>query len=238
MRRVFVAMIVLATFVACSNDDSNTAIKGVSHIEDFEDGDAVENGYAYGYESDNLEFEYFVDEQYGYWGGFAHSRIFDTEDGSYANQYSVYNDKAASGDSYLIYYYDSYNEPCDIVCRINANYHFTSVRLNLTTYVHSSITVEESNDFARAFTDGDYLKVVFMEMLDADTEGESVECYVVDYRDGKHFMATDWTEFDLSALSGPMWGVRLYIETTDVGEWGANTPLYIALDDLSYTVDM
>ena len=171
MRRVFIAMIVFATFVACSNDDSNTAIKGVACVVDFEQGNAEAGGYVYGYESDNLQFEYFVNEEYGYWGGFAHSRIFDTENGSYANQYSVYNDKAASGDSYLIYYYDSYNEPCDIVCRANANYHFTSVRLNLTTYVHSSITVEESNDFARAFTDGDYLKVVFMEMLDAETEG-------------------------------------------------------------------
>ena len=42
---------------------------------------------------------------------------------------------------------------------------------------------------------------------------------------------------DISALKGNLWGVRIRIETTDVGEWGANTPLYICLDDLIYTYE-
>lgn len=237
MKRFCLLIAMTGMLVACSEDDPATEVKGVACVEDFEQGNAEAGGYAYGYASDNLQFEYFVNEEYGYWGGFAHSRLFNTEDGSYANQYSVYNDAAASGDGYLVYYYDSYNEPCDIVCLSGANYSFASVRLNLTTYVHSSITVEESNDFARVFTDGDYLKVVFTELLAADAEGDSVECYVVDYRDGKQFMATQWEEFDLSGLEGQLWGLRVRIETTDMGEWGANTPLYIAIDELSYTIE-
>ena len=61
-----------------------------------------------------------------------------------------------------------------------------------------------------------------------------VECYVVDFRDGKREMATDWNEYLLTNLGEGYNRVRVTIETTDVGEWGANTPLYIAMDDLTY----
>ncbi|MBQ2143147.1 MAG: DUF4465 domain-containing protein, partial [Alistipes sp.] len=97
----------------------------------------------------------------------------------------------------------------------------------------ASITNETINDFARAFTDGDYLKVVFTAMKGNEITGVD-ECYVVDFRDGKRIMATDWTEYSLVNLGSGYDRVRLTIETSDVGEWGANTPLYIALDDLVY----
>jgi hypothetical protein len=49
-------------------------------------------------------------------------------------------------------------------------------------------------------------------------------------------MTTEWTEFSLLGLGDNYNRVRVTIETSDVGEWGANTPLYIALDNLSYNV--
>lgn len=189
--------------------------------------------YTYGYESDDLKFEYFFNEEYAYWGGFAQSNIKDDEaaNGVFANQYAVFNDEAATGDSFLLYYYDSYNEPCDIV--LNRELSLSDVKLNLTTYTYASVTNEDINDFARAFTDEDYLKVVFTGMSGEETTGV-VECYVVDYRDGKREMSTDWNQFSLTNLGEGYDRVRVTIETTDVGEWGANTPLYIAMDDISY----
>ena len=62
--------------------------------------------------------------------------------------------------------------------------------------------------------------------------GESVECYVVDYRNGMRFVADNWQKFPLNLPAANR--IRVTIETTDVGEWGANTPLYICLDDLEY----
>ena len=47
-------------------------------------------------------------------------------------------------------------------------------------------------------------------------------------------MATSWNEYSLSSLGTGYDRVRVTIETTDVGEWGANTPLYIAMDNLTY----
>ena len=215
--------------VACEPDSVD--VKPVSEVEKFENVISAE--YAFGYDNDTFEFEYFYNEEYAYWGGFAQSKVKDTDpaNGLFANQYAVYNSAAASGDSFMLYYYDAYNEPCDI--HLKRDVVLESVKLNLTTYTYASITNENINTFARAFEDGDYLKVIFTGMKSGQVTGV-VECYVVDFRDGKREMATDWNEYLLTNLGEGYNRVRVTIETTDVGEWGANTPLYIALDNLTY----
>lgn len=225
-----VFLFALVAFVACDNEWVND-VKPRVYVESFEvefDGD-----YRYGYETDNFKFAHFYNEEFGYWGGFALTKQFDADsaNGLYENQFAVYNTKAAHGDGALLYYYDSYNEPCDII--LKGDHTLVSVRLNLTTYTYASITNEDINTFARVFTDGDYLKAVFTS-YNGDKEVGKVECYVVDYRDGKRLMATRWDIFDLSSLGKDYDRVSLKIETTDTGEWGANTPLYIALDELSF----
>ena len=228
MRKLLFAMALLG-MVACGLEIVDK--KPVTEVENFDVAMTQES--TYGFENEVFEFEYFYNEEYAYWGGFALSNVKDADpaNGLFANQYAVFNDHAASGDNFLIYYYDSYNEPCDIV--LKKAVHLSDVKLNLTTYTYASITDEAINDFARAFTDGDYLKVVFTGMKGNTITGVD-ECYVVDYRDGKRIMATDWTEYSLVNLGSDYDRVRVTIETTDVGEWGANTPLYIALDDLVY----
>ena len=218
--------------VACEREAAD--VQSVPTVEKFDT--EMTSDYSYGYENDYLEFEYFYNEEYAYWGGFAQSRVKDADaaNGLFANQYAVYNEAAASGESFLIYYYDSYNEPCDIVVK-QQGVSLRDVMLNLTTYTYASITNEAINDFARVFVDGDYLKVVFTGMRGNEATGV-VECYVVDYRDGKRATTTEWTTFSLANLGEGYDRVSVTIETTDVGEWGANTPLYIAMDNLSYSV--
>ena len=221
--------VALLGMVACGHEIVDK--KPVTEVENFDVAMTQES--TYGFENEVFEFEYFYNEEYAYWGGFALSNVKDADpaNGLFANQYAVFNDAAASGDNFLIYYYDSFNEPCDIV--LKKPVHLSDVKLNLTTYTYASITNEAINDFARAFTDGDYLKVVFTGMKGNEVTGFD-ECYVVDFRDGKREMATDWREYSLVNLGRDYDRVRVTIETTDVGEWGANTPLYIALDDLTY----
>ena len=228
MKKLFILMLALGA-MACESGDATITSNTVTESFDR----AIDGDYAYGYATEDMIFEYFYNEEYGYWGGFAQSKMFDTDlkNGIYDNQYSAYNAKAASGNSFLLYYYDSFNEPCDIVCMTSLE--LRSVKLNLSTYTYASITDEDINAFARAFTDGDYLKVVFTPLAADETPvGDNVECYVVDYRDGKRFVADNWQEYKLNLPASAR--IRVTIETTDVGEWGANTPLYICLDDLKY----
>lgn len=227
---LFCALVCVALY-GCKKSSTTFVDDVEPNVESFET--QFEGDYHYGYETDNLTFEHFYNEEFGYWGGFALTRKFDTDaaNGLFENQYAVYNASASEGDGALIYYYDSYNEPCDIVLKDATM--LTSVRLNLTTYTYASITDEDINSYARTFADGDYLKVVFTAMS-ADETLDSAECYVVDYRDGKRFVATNWDIYDLRSLGKGYDAVRVTIETTDVGEYGANTPLYIALDELNF----
>lgn len=232
MKKLFILMLALGA-MACENGDKPVP-SATTVTESFER--AFEGDYCLGYGNEDMLFEYFNNEEYGYWGGFALSKKCDTDpaNGLYENQYSLYNTHAASGECFLLYYYDSYNEPCDIVCMTELE--VKSIKLNLTTYTYASITNEDINSFARAFGDGDYLKVVFTPYSNIDTPaGASVECYVVDYRDGKRFVADNWQKFELNLPAANR--IRVTIETTDVGEWGANTPLYICMDDLTYKIN-
>ena len=222
----------MLSFVACENTDTPD-VNPKSSIESFESLYAVE--YLYGYASDVVECEYFYNEEYQYWGGFAVSKCFETDaaKGVFENQYSAFNTKAADGAWFLLYYYDSYSEPCDLIFKKSVM--LNSVKLNLTTYTYASITDEDINTFARKFDDGDYLKVIFTPLDSSEAPvGEGVECYVVDYRDGKRFVADDWQTFPLGFVADG--NVRVTIETSDVGEYGANTPLYICLDSLEYNL--
>lgn len=222
---------------ACSLEKlDNEATQKITIIESFED-DTLESGaHRFGITSDFMECEYIYDETYGSWAGFAYSKCFDMEDSSYDNQYSVYNNGAASGNSFAAYYYDSYNDPTDIRFRYHGNYVLNSICLNLSTITYKTVT--EGNAFARAFDEGDYLKVSFIALNGNYEEGESLDFYAVDYRNGKRFIADNWSHIDLSSLNGALWGLRIRIETTDIGEWGANTPLYICLDDFTYSVTL
>ena len=222
----------MLSFVACENTDTPD-VNPKSSIESFESLYAVE--YLYGYSSDVVECEYFYNEEYQYWGGFAVSKCFETDaaKGVFENQYSAFNTKAADGAWFLLYYYDSYSEPCDLIFKKSVM--LNSVKLNLTTYTYASITDEDINTFARKFEEGDYLKVVFTPLDSSEAPvGEGVECYVVDYRHGKRFVADDWQTFPLGFVADG--NVRVTIETSDVGEYGANTPLYICLDSLEYNL--
>ena len=233
MKKIVVLLAVL-TFVACGKEWVDD-VKPRLYVESFEQ--PIDVDFQYGYESDHFRFEHFYNEEFGYWGGFAWTKMFDADatHGLYENQFAVYNEMASHGGGALVYYYDSYNEPCDIVFKSEESVvRLSSVKLNLTTYTYASITDEDINDYARVFAEGDYLKVVFYG-VDAfgRTVGEGAECYVVDYRDGKRFVADNWQEFYLPGILSNR--VRVTIETSDVGEWGANTPLYICMDDLTYT---
>lgn len=222
----------MLSFVACENTDTPD-VNPKSSIESFESLYSVE--YLYGYSSDVVECEYFYNEEYQYWGGFAVSKCFETDaaKGVFENQYSAFNTKAADGAWFLLYYYDSYSEPCDLIFKKSVM--LNSVKLNLTTYTYASITDEDINTFARKFDDGDYLKVIFTPLDSSEAPvGEGVECYVVDYRDGKRFIADDWQTFPLGFVADG--NVRVTIETSDVGEYGANTPLYICIDSLEYNL--
>ena len=91
-------------------------------------------------------------------------------------------------------------------------------------------SVENGDDYAKKFADGDYLKVT----VTADN-GKSVDFYPADYRTGVT-VVKDWKWLDLSSL-GRVKVLTFTFDGTDKGSWGLNTPSYVCIDDLTYEVE-
>ena len=69
-----------------------------------------------------------------------------------------------------------------------------------------------------------------------DEQGEStgtVEFYLADYRDGKADAVSEWTWVDLTSLGPNVSRLEFQLESTDVGDFGMNTPAYFAIDNLT-----
>lgn len=96
--------------------------------------------------------------------------------------------------------------------------------------------VLNGDSFARKFEKGDYfaLHVYGVGKDQKLTSANPVTHYFVDFRNGVNTINTDWSKMDLSSL-GEVKYLLFFLETTDVGQWGANTALYFTMDKL--TVD-
>jgi hypothetical protein len=89
--------------------------------------------------------------------------------------------------------------------------------------------------YARKFTKGDYCTLT---AHGVNAEGEdcgTVVYYMADYRDEdstKWILNSNWDWMDLSEL-GAVKSIYFTMETTDVGDFGANTTFYFGLDQIT-----
>lgn len=87
----------------------------------------------------------------------------------------------------------------------------------------------------------DWFKLTFTGYTGTSRTGTitgQVEFYLADYRSSDRsidYIIQDWTTVDLTAL-GEARSIGLGFSSTDNGQWGMNTPSYVALDDLVVTV--
>lgn len=172
------------------------------------------------------------------WYGIAVSRCYDTETPGYTNEFSVACGKAASGNNFGLGFYSAYDGESSCSFQfVNAQEHVvSSIKLCLPTYVY--LAIKDGNDgfgACRKFGEGDWYKAIFTAR---NAKGEIVgskDVYLADYRDGKSFLMDTWQEVDFSDL-GPLNQLSITMESTDIGEFGQNTPTYICLDDIDIIV--
>ena len=174
---------------------------------------------------------YSYDEQYQYesWSGFALSTVSNATLNSYVNQYAAI---APFSRAYAVAYHDAWNPPPSIL--FDQPVSPRSLLLNNTTYAALTIRDGDAYGFSQPFSDGDY----FLLTLSArDLDGNlvaSTNHFLADYRSGKSFVQTNWTPLDLSWMPPTVASLVATLETTDLGAWGPNTPMYFALADFAY----
>ena len=212
--------------------DADTCYIGIDGAGEFNSG-GVTFGNSYQY-VENGPDSYFT------WGGFAYSNKTDNTTAGHGNQFSAYPGIGANASDIYAIYYNS-----DTLFFPGTSADLVSVELTNTTYAYLSM---KHGDFAAKIfgsvnnaagdpdgTNGEDYFFVRIYGHDAnDLLTDSVDFYLADYR-----VATDqkmidvWTNVDLSALTGVSY-LTFGFHSSDVGNWGINTPTYFAMDNLVY----
>lgn len=227
---------------------------GYSGVQFTQGSEEVENGV-------NLEFGINPNGgTYNYWNGGIvlsewnyRSDIEGSTEGwwyTYSNQCSVYNtlstdganEGAGAGNSNrfaVINGYSDANNDNSASFNFSASkeYLVESIEICPTSYVYGTIT--KGNSFGnnpglslREVTG--WFKVTATGYTAAGVKTGTVEKYICDYRNPQNEIdiATTWQTWDLSAL-GRVNKVVFNFEGSDSGQWGLNTPAYLAIDDIT-----
>jgi hypothetical protein len=173
------------------------------------------------------------------WGGgccqndWVYSNRTDTTTPGHANQFSSYaGGGALSSSNYAIALLGAPTVSFGGPVAVSGAY-FTN-----TTY--AALSMLEGDDYGKKFggasgNDADWFKLTIEGRDAGNALTGSVDFYLADYRfadNSLDYIVKDWTYVDLSSL-GTVSSLSFSLASSDVGQWGINTPAYFAMDSLA-----
>lgn len=226
---VFALLAVTAlAFVACDEEDGDTVI-----TVDFEDVTLNSDGLNFNDSTSGSiasgDLTVSCTWSWGYCYGFVISNQTDTTDADYTNAYScIAQSGAGNSDNYAVfcaYYGDSikFNSPVDM----------KSVELCNTAYAYDCL--KNGNAYSTAFSteSSDYFYVTLTLYNESGSSIGSEDFYLADFTDGNSTIVTDWSKLDLSTYTDVAY-IKFSFTSTDMGDWGINTPTYFCIDNIAY----
>jgi hypothetical protein len=214
------------------NGDPGGLTPGQSH-----DGSFVSSGAKF----NNL---FATDAQFGFsiWNGWSYSNKTDTTTPGFANQYSAFAGGGSGGSAkYGVAFFAA--QPPTIELPVGGS----PVSIDITNTTYAALSMLTGDAFAKKFGDDratqgivetsfpDFFKLTIGGVNSVGQPvGSPIDVYLADYRfasDSEDFVLDTWRTVDLSPLAGAS-KLTFAMETSDVGRFGANTPLYFAADNL------
>jgi len=193
---------------------------------------------ASGFETYGLFFPTYYNAEFSYFdGGFGYSNVTDSITSGYGN---LFASKAGSGannsEKYAVAYGSGYIKPSVINGWPISNMTFY---INNGTYAYNSM--RDGDAFAKKFggetgNDPDYFYVTFKGFINGNQKSSTIQHYLADFRfqdNSLDFIQRDWVEIDLSAL-GDADSVTFEFSSSDIGDFGINTPLQFCLDNITF----
>lgn len=226
------------TFASCNKDNDGP---DTSTTVTFESAVLPDAGYFdnTSYTEQGVTFNNVYDVQGQYMSaGFAVSKLHDKVTAGFNNKFSVYGDGGAAGSTnFAVCYYADYTTITtgvnDAYFSFGAGVEKKMLSVAVCNGTYAFLSVREGDNFAKEFADGDWFKVTFTGYNAAGTKTNAVDYYLADYRNGKNFVCSAWTNVDLSGL-GTVNKVVVSMSSSDSGEWGMNTPSFVCLDNLKF----
>ncbi|RFC54295.1 T9SS type A sorting domain-containing protein [Brumimicrobium aurantiacum] len=195
-----------------------------------------------GFTSGGVTFENEYNTAWGSWNGFSYSNITDNTTTGYGNQYSAIPGSGAdNSEIYAVYHSGDTMHFPDSHARIS------SIDITNTTYAYYSM--KDGDAFAKEFgspndasgaddgTNGeDFFNIVIYNHDATGAKTDSITFYLADFRfsdDNDDYIIDTWTPVDLTAFTDINY-LTFSFNSSDVGEFGLNTPTYFALDNIKY----
>lgn len=237
------AMAAIVTF------EDRTLFTGNSGTDDgqpggqYFNGDSGQGSNTNGWISGNTLFSNSYSTDFGgFWSGWAYSNVINSVSSGFTNQYasaagggSNAMGGVSAGENYAIGYQAGsyFNLPAGMAP--------ASVDVTNSTYARNSM--RDGDAFAKNFggatgNDMDRFSVSFIGHDGLNASGSviaAVEVALADFTfadNTQDFILSDWTNIDLTSLTGSR-SVSLQFASTDVGQFGINTPTFVAIDNLS-----
>ena len=170
----------------------------------------------------------------GFWlGGWAISTMRDDTTATFENLYSA---KIASGFASTTYAVGQQNAVIHLEGD-NMGKVVDGLYLTNTTYAHD--VIRDGNMFSKKFggengNDPDFFRLDIQKFYQGELSTEIIEFYLADYRfeaDSLDYIVNDWQWVDLSNL-GNVDSLLFTLVSTDIGDFGINTPLFFGADNL------
>lgn len=184
-----------------------------------------------------LQNEY--NANYDSWSGWAISADTDTTTPGFGNQYSA---MAGAGFENSTTYAVSYAFGENIIGVVDgAGVDETTVLgMYVTNNAYAYYSMLDGDAYAKKFggitgEDPDFYSIIFKKYLDGVLSTDSVEFFLADFRaanSDEDYILKDWTWVDLSSL-GLLDSLSIVMNSSDVGSFGINTPLYFCVDNIT-----
>ena len=187
-----------------------------------------------GFSSGGFWFPNNYNADWGSWSGFSISNMKDTLTAGYENQFSSVAGSGVNGSGNYSVAYDTGKLRMEFDSSIEVKGFF------VTNSTYAYLAMRDGSDWTKTFggtegTDPDYFKLM---VWGTDQDGhisDTVEFFLADFRyedNENDFILKEWEWLDLTSL-GLVTTLNFALESSDVGEYGMNTPAYFCLDDFT-----
>lgn len=196
-----------------------------------------------GFTSGSAFYNNSYNSTYGSWSGFAYSNRTNTAALGLNATYVAATGGGMTalgatevGATYVVGYYSEYDDKtlgantCIIDVDLAANERIDSIYVTNIQYTVNDIL--NGSSFSRAFTDGDYLRLIITGYTADGASTGAVDVYLVDFTTAFHEIMEDWMEVDLSLLGDDTTTLGFSMISSDTSYGYMNTPSYFAIGGL------
>ncbi len=186
-----------------------------------------------GFSSGGAHFGNNYNADWASWDGFSYSNLTDTATPGIAAQYNAITGSGQGGSANYAVGYVGWISPPTVTLEEPG---FVD-GLYVTNNNYAYYSMRNGDAFAKKFggesgSDPDFFMLTITGKDAGGTVTGTVDFYLADYRfedNGEDYIVDTWQYVDLTSL-GEVTSLEFTLSSSDVGDWGMNTPAYFAVD--------